>query len=427
MSNFNVYNQNSKGSIIKGWTKGVPVEDQALEQAKLCAQMPFIFKWIALMPDVHAGMGSTVGSVIPTQGAVMPSAVGVDIGCGMQALQVQGLTRNYLLGREDELLAALGRNIPNGRTDNGQENDVGRWKKTPEDIYDCWYRDFDFYYNDLLESYPNLHRGNKVTHEHLGTLGTGNHFCELAQDENEQVWIVLHSGSRGIGARIGNDFMRLAKDVNKKWFIDLPHNDLAYFPKETKEFDDYIEAVQFAQMYAKASRSIMVDNALKAIEQVLGENLEEEFRFDCHHNYVDIENHFGKNILVTRKGAVRAREKDWGIIPGSMGARSFIVKGNGCKDSFQSCSHGAGRKMSRMAAKKQFTLEDHKRDTEGVTCHKGAEVLDETPKAYKDIDAVMAAQTDLVDVVHTLKQFVCLKGVDPEEEKKKKKKQLTTA
>lgn len=408
-SNYDVYNQDGKGSIIKAWTRGVPVEDQALAQAKLCADMPFIFKHIALMPDVHAGMGSTVGSVIPTLGAVMPSTVGVDIGCGMQALRIKGLVRSDVVGREDELLSALGRNIPNGRTDNGQENDIGRWQRTPDNVLHEWNK-LEWRYNTLIEKYPNLHRGNKATHIHLGTLGTGNHFCELTEDESGQVWVLLHSGSRGVGARIGNDFMRLAKDVNKKWFIDLPHQDLAYFPQGTNEFDDYLEAVHLAQDYAYASRSIMVNNAVRSVSEVIGENVESEFRFDCHHNYVDMENHMGKNILVTRKGAVRAREKDWGIIPGSMGAKSFIVKGLGNRESFTSCSHGAGRRMSRIAAKKKFTLDDHIRDTEGVTCLKGEEVLDETPKAYKDIDAVMAAQTDLVEIQHTLKQFVCLKG-----------------
>ena len=423
MSNYNVYNQDGKGTIIKGWTKGVPVEDQALEQAKLCAQMPFIYKWIALMPDVHAGMGSTIGSVIPTVGAVMPSTVGVDIGCGMQALRIQGLTRDELIGREDEILGALNRAIPNGRTDNGQENDIGRWKRCPDAVENMWLNPIHFSgshhkgerlvdrYRALLENYPKLDRG--PTWEHLGTLGTGNHFCEIAQSGiNGDVWILLHSGSRGLGARIGNDFMRLSKEINQKWFIQLPHRDLAYFPQGTKEFDDYMEAVQLAQDFARASRNIMVDNALEAICGVLGEELISDFRFDCHHNYVDIENHFGKNVLVTRKGAVRAREKDWGIIPGSMGAKSYIVTGTGCEDSFTSCSHGAGRKMSRTAAKKQFTLEDHARDTEGVTCLKDESVLDETPQAYKDIDNVIEAERDLVEVKYVLKGFICLKGAE---------------
>jgi len=434
MSNYNVYNQDGKGVIIKGWTKGVPVEDQALAQAKLCAQMPFIFKWLALMPDVHAGMGSTVGSVIPTQGAVIPATCGVDLGCGMQALHIKGLTRNELIGREDELLSALDRNIPNGRTDNGGQNDIGRWKYVPDQVRVAWAcnpngESLWSRYNELIEKYPNLHRGNQATMIHLGTLGTGNHFCELSEDTLGGVWILLHSGSRGMGARIGNDFMRMAKEVNKKWFIELPDKDLAYFPKGTDEFDDYLEGVHLAQDFAKASRNIMVDNALKAVEKVLGENLEVEFRFDCHHNYVDTENHFGKNILVTRKGAVRAREKDWCIIPGSMGAKSFICKGLGNKESFTSCSHGAGRVMSRAEAKRTFTLDDHKRDTKGVTCDKSKHVIDETPKAYKPIEAVMAAQEDNVEIVHTLKQFVCLKGVDPNEKswkQKKREKKLTT-
>ena len=411
MSNYNVYNQDGKGTIIKGWTKGVPVEDQAIQQAILCAQMPFIYKWLALMPDVHAGMGSTVGSVIPTVGAIMPSTVGVDLSCGMQALHIQGLTKLELAGREDYLLHCLGNSIPHGRTDNGGSNDTGRWQYTPEEVNEQWHEHLDTEYWTLVEKYPKLDRGNRVTFEHLGTLGTGNHFVEIAEDENGEVWILVHSGSRGIGARIGNDFMRLSKDMCTKWFIDLPHKDLAYFPQGTQEFDDYLEGLRLAQTFAKISRSIMVDNALKAIQWVLGEAfISNGFRFDCAHNYVATEHHFGKNVLVTRKGAVRAREGDWCIIPGSMGAKSYIAVGKGNKDSFMSCSHGAGRAMSRTAAKNKFSIDDHIKATEGVTCLKTESIIDETPGAYKDVQSVINAQSDLIDIKHVLKGFVCLKG-----------------
>jgi len=246
---------------------------------------------------------------------------------------------------------------------------------------------------------------------HLGTLGTGNHFIEVCLDEAGAVWVMLHSGSRGVGGRIGSHFIELAKLEMERWFIHLPDRDLAYLSEGSQYFNDYIEVVGWAQDFALVNRQLMMEATLGAISTALGRPVKTgATAVNCHHNYVSREHHFGKNVLVTRKGAVRAREGDLGIIPGSMGARSYIVRGKGNPDSFHSCSHGAGRAMSRTEAKKRFTLEEHAAATAGVECRKDSEVIDETPAAYKDIDAVMAAQVDLVDVVHTLKQVVCVKG-----------------
>ncbi len=267
-------------------------------------------------------------------------------------------------------------------------------------------------YQNITARHPSLNRGNHVNH--LGTLGGGNHFVEVCLDEEQRVWIMLHSGSRGVGNRIGSYFIEKAKEDMRRYFITLPDADLAYLPEGSDTFEDYVFAVGWAQEYAATSREIMLASALGAMRKVLGrdpcEGYVGEAAINCHHNYIAKENHFGKNVWVTRKGAVRARKGDMGIIPGSMGAKSFIVRGKGNPDSLHSCSHGAGRAMSRTKAKKTFTLEDHKAAVAGVECRIDADVVDETPGAYKSIDAVMAAQSDLVEVVHTLKQVLCVKG-----------------
>ncbi|MDR1829095.1 MAG: RtcB family protein, partial [Methylobacteriaceae bacterium] len=260
----------------------------------------------------------------------------------------------------------------------------------------------------LAEKYPVLNKANTAVH--LGTLGTGNHFLEISVDEDGRVWVMLHSGSRGIGSAIGSLFMAEARLEVKKYFITLPDDDLAYLPEGTELFADYISGVQWAQRFAKASRAAMLTSALATLAKATGKATEPLQVVDCHHNYVEMENHMGKNVYVTRKGATRARKGEFGIIPGSMGAKSFIVRGKGDAESFTSCSHGAGRAMSRSEAKRRFSVDDHIRDTAGVECRKDADVIDETPGAYKNIDAVMAAQADLVEVVHTLKQVVCVKG-----------------
>ncbi len=401
------YNYIDHGKGIKAWTKGVPLEPEAEQQLRNVAEMPFIHKHIAVMPDVHWGMGATIGSVIPTRGAIIPAAVGVDIGCGMiaQKLSLKGSQLpDNLFGIRD----AIEKAVPVGRTDNGGKNDRGAWTDLPDLTAHAWNIMREDYVQ-IIEKHPRARAFN--TARHMGTLGTGNHFIELCLDENDDVWLMLHSGSRGPGNRIGTYFIQLAKREMERWFIQLPDKDLAYFVEGSEYFDDYIQAVSWAQEFAKLNRQVMMANALGALRRTTNMYFElEEKAVNCHHNYVARENHFGANVLVTRKGAVRAREGDLGIIPGSMGARSFIVRGKGNKDSFNSCSHGAGRAMSRGDARRKFTLEDHAKATEGVECRKDKGILDETPGAYKDIIAVMEAQKDLVSIVHTLRQVVNVKG-----------------
>ena len=396
------------GVPIKAWTRGVPLEDAARNQLLNVAQLPFIYKWVAAMPDVHWGIGATVGSVIPTRGAIVPAAVGVDIGCGMMAIQTS-LNASQLPDNLHGIRDAIEKAVPVGRTDQGGANDRGAWKHAPEHHVDVW-AGLEPRYKAILAKYPKLEHKQRVNH--LGTLGTGNHFIEVCLDEAGSVWFMLHSGSRGVGNRFGTFFIELAKNDMRKWMINLPDADLAYLPQGTDHFDDYVDAVHWAQDYALANRQLMMQNIIRAVGE---SGLVPAFTSDaevvsCHHNYVAWENHYGENVLVTRKGAVRAREGDMGIIPGSMGARSYIVRGKGNPESFMSCSHGAGRAMSRTEAKKRFSVDDHVKATAGVECRKDADVIDETPMAYKSIDAVMEAQKDLVEVVHTLRQVVCVKG-----------------
>ena len=397
------------GGIIKAWTDGVPVEDQARLQLNNMADMPFIHKHVAIMPDVHWGMGATVGSVIPTLGAVIPAAVGVDIGCGMMAHRTSLMAAD-LPDNLSALRSAIEAAVPHGRTDNGGNNDRGAWGSPPP-VATAAFIPMSEELTLLAEKHPKIARSAAKAHRHIGTLGGGNHFVEICVDEEGRVWIMLHSGSRGIGNNIGSYFINVAKEEMRKHFINLPDADLAYLPEGTVHFDDYIRAVGWAQRFAMTNRQVM----MQAVTAALSKEVPKPFVTDseavnCHHNYVSRERHFGQNVLLTRKGAVSAKEGELGIIPGSMGAKSFIVRGKGNRESFCSCSHGAGRAMSRNEARKRFDLADHAAATAGVECRKDAEVLDETPGAYKDIDAVMAAQADLVDIVHTLKQVVCVKG-----------------
>jgi tRNA-splicing ligase RtcB len=401
--------ENVPGGVpVRSWTVGVPFEEKAREQVRRVASLPFVYKWVAVMPDVHAGLGATVGSVIATSGAVMPSAVGVDIGCGMMAVRTT-LRAADLPADLKPIRAAIERAVPHGRTNHGGRGDKGAWGNPPPPVAAAW-ATLEAGYRAIVAKYPKIDRGPTI--EQLGTLGTGNHFIELCLDEADQVWVMLHSGSRGVGNRIGTDFVALAKREAHRWFVPLPDPDLAFFPEGTEPFEDYLHAATWAQEYAAQNRELMLDAIVAALGraghlpafELAGE------RVNCHHNYVARESHYGKNVLVTRKGAVRARLGDLGIIPGSMGARSFITRGLGNAESFTSCSHGAGRAMSRTAAKKAFTVDDHVRATAGIECRKDAEVIDETPGAYKSIDAVMHAQRDLVEVLHTLRQVVCVKG-----------------
>ena len=397
----------NKGAPIKAWTRGVPIEDAAMAQLRNVAALPFIHKHVAVMPDVHWGMGATVGSVIPTVGAIVPAAVGVDIGCGMMAVKTSIRAEHLpdtLAGLRSEIEAA----IPHGRTDNGGRNDVGAWAGEPPPSAQAKWGELEAGYTAVVDKHP------KAAHPrglgHLGTLGTGNHFIELCLDEAGSVWAMLHSGSRGVGNRFGTYFIERAKLEMRRWFINLPDQDLAYFAEGSEGFIDYIRAVSWAQKYALANREVMMNQVLAVLRKSFPDLTTTEMAVNCHHNYVSREHHFGKDVFVTRKGAVRAGVGELGIIPGSMGAKSFIVRGKGNADSFCTCSHGAGRAMSRHEAKRRFTLADHVEATEGVECRKDAEVIDETPMAYKDIDAVMAAQSDLVEIVHTLRQVVCVKG-----------------
>jgi tRNA-splicing ligase RtcB len=396
------------GVPVRSWTLGVPFEEQAREQVRRIALLPFVYKWVAVMPDVHAGLGATVGSVIATSGAVIPAAVGVDIGCGMMAVRTT-LRASDLPENRKPLRGAIERAVPHGRTNNGGRGDKGAWGRPPAPVREAWAK-LEPGYQAIVSKYPKIDRGPTV--EQLGTLGTGNHFIEICIDETEQVWLMLHSGSRGVGNRIGSDFVELAKREARRWFLDLADADLAYFPEGTELFEDYLQAVTWAQEFAAANRELMMSAIVEALGQceALPPFALEGERVNCHHNYVARENHYGKNVLVTRKGAVRARAGDLGIIPGSMGARSYITRGLGNPESFTSCSHGAGRAMSRTAAKKAFTVEDHARATAGIECRKDADVVDETPGAYKSIDSVMDAQRDLVEVLRTLRQVVCVKG-----------------
>ncbi len=396
------------GVPIKRWTRGVPVEEGALAQLERTAQMPFVFKHVAAMPDVHIGIGATVGTVVATRGAVIPAAVGVDIGCGMMAVRTS-LTANDLPDDLRPLRNKIERAVPVGRTNDGGRNDRGAWRDVPSDVDETWAILWPRF-QQILEKHPRLEKTNN--RNHLGTLGTGNHFVEVCLDEEQRVWVMLHSGSRGVGNAIGSTFIALAKDDMRAHIANLPDHNLAYFSEGSPHFDDYVFAVSWAQDFARKNRDLMMAHTLAALAEVRGvpRFTAGDVAVNCHHNYVARESHFGEDVLVTRKGAVRAGAGDLGIIPGSMGARSFIVRGKGNAESFCSCSHGAGRKMSRTEARRRFSVKDHERDTAGVECRKDSGVIDETPRAYKDIDAVMAAQADLVDVVHTLKQVVCVKG-----------------
>jgi len=393
------------GVPLKMWTRGVPVEDEAKRQLTNAARLPIVFRHIAAMPDVHFGIGATVGSVISTLKAIIPAAVGVDIGCGMMAAKTT-LRAEDLPDNLGPLRSAIERAVPHGRTPGAR--DPGAWSKVPGAVDTAWAQlEPDF--AELCSDYPKLEKTNNRVH--LGTLGTGNHFIEVCLDEEGAVWFMLHSGSRGVGNAIGTMFIELAKQDALRNNANLPDRDLAYFEEGSRHFGDYVRAVGWAQQFAALNREVMMRRVIDAAKSVIGKSFQSHIEaVNCHHNYVQKEVHFDEEVYVTRKGAVSAKAGQLGIIPGSMGARSYIVRGKGHPESFESCSHGAGRAMSRGEAKRRFTLADHRAATVGVECRKDQGVIDETPAAYKDIDAVMAAQRDLVDVVHTLKQVVCVKG-----------------
>ena len=386
---------------IKIWTEDIG--ESALQQLRNIAQLPFIHKnGVAAMPDVHWGIGATVGSVIATRGAIIPAAVGVDIGCGMNAIRTS-LTASDLPDSLAELRHDIERSIPLGAGGRHQRVDVleRHFKRLPKGD-PRWGR-------ALLSGVAN-DKGLEKASSQLGTLGSGNHFIEICLDEAQAVWVMLHSGSRGTGNIIGRQFIEQAKQLMEKYFITLPDKDLAYFPVDTQDFEDYVAAVEWCQDYALENRKVMLELIINSMRHRLPEFTLTNEAINCHHNYVEKENHYGENVWVTRKGAIRAREGDLGIIPGSMGVKSFIVRGKGNPESYNSCSHGAGRKMGRKEATRRFTVADLEEQTRGVECRKDAAVLDEIPSSYKNIDEVMANQADLVEIVHTLKQVCCVKG-----------------
>ena len=392
---------------VKMWTGDMEVEQAALDQIYNISVLPILAGHMAVMPDVHMGKGATVGSVIPTKAAIIPAAVGVDIGCGLIAAMTN-LTADDLPDNLVAIRNQIERDVPVGFNEHkagipsvsGPYADILRQNlRKTVDKYDA------------LKYTEKLRRADtKRIARQVGTLGGGNHFIELCLDTSNRVWVMLHSGSRGIGKQIGEVAIETAKEQALKRGYGLADKDLAWLDEGTVEFDSYIEAMHWAQDYARFNRDTMMNLVLAALKRrypklaVVGEVV------NCHHNFTSLEEHFGQEMWVTRKGAVSANFGQMGIIPGSMGAKSFIVRGKGNHDAYCSCSHGAGRKMSRNAAKKYFTVEDLAIQTSGVECRKDADVLDEIPGAYKDIDLVMKAQEDLVEIVHTLKQVLCVKG-----------------
>lgn len=389
---------------IKGWVRGVPLEDAAHQQLRNIAAIPFVGPWVAVMPDVHLGKGATVGSVIPTHGAIIPAAVGVDIGCGMAAVRTT-LRASDLPDDLGPLRNSIERSVPVGNGRGGEH-----WK-LPDSIETRIAQSGLVARLDAIKQKHRKLRTDKLDRQ-LGTLGGGNHFIEICLDETDAVWVMLHSGSRGTGNLIGSYFIERAREELGKRVLGfhLPDKDLAFFMEGEPLFDDYVEAVSWAQDYARENREAMLARVLHEMRHRLPKFQLEKLAVNCHHNYVQKETHGGQELLVTRKGAVSARAGELGIIPGSMGAKSYIVRGRGNADSFHSCSHGAGRVMSRTAARQRITLSQHRAATAHVECRKDAGVIDESPAAYKDIDAVMAAQSDLVEVVHTLRQVLCVKG-----------------
>ena len=394
------------GAPLKMWTKGVHVGAEAITQMENVSRLPIIHGHVAAMPDCHYGKGATVGSVIPTKGAIIPAAVGVDIGCGMMAWQLT-LKAKDLPDNPAPIRSDIERAVPHGFISTKGRARRGGWEIVPDSVGQRW-RDLEARYRRIVEKHPKI--SHKSPAHQLGSLGTGNHFIEVCLDENDDVWVMLHSGSRGPGNNIGQYFIQLAKQDMRAHLANLPDANLAYLTDGTQHFDDYVEALMWAQDYAWENRQAMMESVLRVLRQHLPKFKLGKLAVNCHHNYATIENHFGTDVWITRKGAVRAREGDLGIIPGSMGTGSFIVRGKGSADSFCSCSHGAGRAMSRTEAKQTITLADHRKATEGIECRKDKAVIDESPAAYKDISAVIAAQSDLIDVVHHLRQVVNVKG-----------------
>ena len=386
----------------------VPIDEKTINQAKTYCAMPFVTH-ASLMPDAHYGKGSTVGSVVATHKVIIPAMVGVDIGCGMMAVKTN-LKSEDLPDSLKAMRMDIESLVPHGRSNRGGKNDTGSWRHNiPKEVENRWNDELKDDFESISKKHPKIKESNHINH--LGSLGGGNHFVEICLDVDNVVWIMLHSGSRGVGNRIGNYFISLAKQEMGKYFINLPDKDLAYIPENSLHFWDYFQALLWAQKYAKLNREIMMEKIIKSVRTTVKTPFKIiDKAINCHHNYVTKETHYNQNLWVTRKGAVKAEKGDLGIIPGSMGAKSFIVRGKGNSDSLNSCSHGAGRMMSRNEAKKSFSEKDVQEQTKGVECKKNSSVIDEIPKAYKPIEKVMAAQSELVEIVAELKQVICIKG-----------------
>ena len=407
MNKFSIHE--SGGVPLKLWDSHQPFEAGAMQQLRNVASLPFVHSHIAGMPDVHWGKGATVGSVIATKQAIVPAAVGVDIGCGMMAVRTS-LTASQLPDGLSEIRAEIERAVPKGFESSRTANHAkGGWAITPNSVARTWYDRFEERWRAIVARHPNV---QGKTSDQLGSMGGGNHFIEICLDEAQRVWVMLHSGSRGTGNRIGTYFIDAAKEAIARQRLDfhLADRDLAFLTEGSALFDDYIEAMGFAQDYAIANRELMMGRVLEALRKHLPAFRTDKQAINCHHNYATREVHFGEQVWVTRKGAVSARAGELGIIPGSMGTGSFIVEGLGNAESFCSCSHGAGRVMSRGQAKKLISLDQHREAMQGIECRVDEGVLDESPAAYKDIGAVMDAQTDLVAIKHRLRQVVNVKG-----------------
>ena len=366
---------------------GTDVEEATLIQAQQAARMPFVAGHVALMPDAHVGMGATIGSVIPTQGAIIPSAIGVDIGCGMIAVETP-LHSGVLPDDLGRLHGYVARAVPAG---------VGQGHSTARDI--------------TIPSHFSQKEAATAANQ-FGSLGSGNHFVEVCLDERDRVWAVLHSGSRGIGNRLATKHIDGAKKLMKQYFIELEDPDLAYLVQGTPEFDAYIADMLWSQEYALGNRAAMMDAVLAELRRFVGDDFDEVRRINCHHNFTQMEHHHSRDVWLTRKGAVKAGPSDEAVIPGSMGTSSYIVRGKGNPASYQSCSHGAGRRLSRSAARKTLTVESLGEAMRGRAWNDAdaQTLLDEHPLAYKDIDQVMADQADLVEIEHTLHQILNYKG-----------------
>ncbi|HEY9102603.1 RtcB family protein [Chitinimonas sp.] len=389
---------------VKVWTDDI--EHDAIQQLKNVAALPIVHGHVAAMPDVHLGIGATVGSVIPTKGAIIPAAVGVDIGCGMNAVRTS-LTASDLPDNLAKLRSAVEAAVPVGFAQH-------EWDRVRGSAHQRVARPLDDRLDRIVGKHPGLMKMQRKFAQtwvcQIGTLGGGNHFIELCIDEAQRVWVMLHSGSRGTGNVIGRYFIEAARKDMRRHKVNLPDRDLSYFSEGSMLFDDYVEALDWAQDYAYANRREMMRLVVEALRPHVPSFTLTDEAINCHHNYVEQETHFGEKLFITRKGAISAQAGQLGIIPGSMGAKSFIVRGLGNAQSFCSCSHGAGRRMSRTEAKRRFNHFDLREQTQGVECRKDGGVVDEIPAAYKDIDQVMAQQTDLVEIVHTLKQVMCIKG-----------------